>query len=260
MADVIKKATNTFTKGLVMDFSPERTQNEVLTNALNATLLTFNGNEMSLQNDMGNARVETAFLPEGYIPTGTCEYGGIIYIVSYNPLENKAQIGCFPSPERNISTDEVGNITSLQSNSFQKLDQYGKPTGKILNTTQYVLLKDDKLNPGDKFLVQASESIYGEALLDLYKGGQMVKDPILALHIVSIEDSGKIIYLKNPNTSFSYDTKPPGVKSFRISPKIYVIIIFDSACLSPVIVSVPSSAVNTSSAFPGPAIFISVAL
>ena len=61
MADVIKKATNTFTKGLVMDFSPERTQNEVLTNALNATLLTFNGNEMSLQNDMGNARVETAF-------------------------------------------------------------------------------------------------------------------------------------------------------------------------------------------------------
>ena len=103
MADVIKKATNKFTKGLVMDFSPENTQNEILTHALNATLLTFNGNELSLQNDMGNARVETAFLPEGYMPVGTCEYGGIIYIVSYNPLENKSQIGCFPSPERNIS-------------------------------------------------------------------------------------------------------------------------------------------------------------
>jgi hypothetical protein len=90
MADVIKKSTNKFSKGLVMDFSPENTTNEVLTHALNATLLTFNGNELSLQNDMGNARVETAFLPEGYMPVGTCEYGGIIYIVSYNPLEDKS--------------------------------------------------------------------------------------------------------------------------------------------------------------------------
>jgi hypothetical protein len=90
MADIIKKTTNKFAKGLVMDFSPENTKADVLTHALNATLLTFNGNELSLQNDMGNARVETAFLPEGYIPVGTCEYGGIIYIVSYNPLEDKS--------------------------------------------------------------------------------------------------------------------------------------------------------------------------
>jgi len=39
---------------------------------------------------MGNGRVETAFLPEGYIPVGTCEFGDIIYIVSYNPLINKS--------------------------------------------------------------------------------------------------------------------------------------------------------------------------
>ena len=54
MADVIRKATNKFAKGLIMDFSPENTRNEVLTHALNATLLTFNGNELALQNDMGN--------------------------------------------------------------------------------------------------------------------------------------------------------------------------------------------------------------
>jgi hypothetical protein len=42
------------------------------------------------------------------MPVGTCEYGGIVYIVSYNPLEDKSQIGCFPSPERNISSDELG--------------------------------------------------------------------------------------------------------------------------------------------------------
>ena len=28
---------------------------------------------------MGNGRVETAYLPEGYIPVGTCEFGDIIY-------------------------------------------------------------------------------------------------------------------------------------------------------------------------------------
>jgi hypothetical protein len=39
---------------------------------------------------MGNARVETAYLPDGYMPVGTCEFGGIIYIVSYNPLEDKS--------------------------------------------------------------------------------------------------------------------------------------------------------------------------
>ena len=48
MADVIRKTTNRFTEGLVMDVSPETTKNERLTNALNATLLTFNGNELSL--------------------------------------------------------------------------------------------------------------------------------------------------------------------------------------------------------------------
>jgi hypothetical protein len=73
-----------------MDFSPDNTQATCMTSALNATLLTFNGNELTLQNDMGNGRVETARLPEGYIPVGTCEFGDIIYIVSYNPILNKS--------------------------------------------------------------------------------------------------------------------------------------------------------------------------
>ena len=68
---------------------------------------------------MGNGRVETAYLPDGYIPMGTCEFGDIIYIVSYNPLSDKAQIGCFPSPERNISSDEISeNKQSLNSEDF----------------------------------------------------------------------------------------------------------------------------------------------
>ena len=205
MAEVIRKSTNKFTKGIVMDFSPENTKNDTLTYALNATLLTFNGNELSLQNDVGNARVETAYLPEGYIPVGTCEYGGIIYIVSYNPLEDKSQIGCFPSPERNISSDELGNLVeTIHASDFIK-------DGTINNTSKCVLLKHDSLNPGDKFIISANESIYQERLADLQTSTENseykpVSNPVLALNVVSIEDSGKIVYLNSSLRTYEFNS------------------------------------------------------
>lgn len=119
--NTIMTAKNSFQKGILMDFSPENTSADSLTSALNATFVTFNGNEGSLQNDMGNGRVETAYLPEGYVPVGSCEFGDIIYIVSYNPLIDKAQIGCFPSPERNLSSDELGQESvTIKSDDFQE--------------------------------------------------------------------------------------------------------------------------------------------
>ena len=186
-----------------MDFSPENTKSEVLTNALNATLLTFNGNELSLQNDMGNARVESAFLPEGYIPVGTCEYGGIIYIVSYNPLEDKSQIGCFPSPERNISREEMGRSddVSVSYTDFQELNGFGIPNGNLTNVTRKILLKDSNLNPGDKFIVYADETIYDERIQDLcWLNGDdfiQVDNPMVSLNLVSIQDNGRIVYLNS---------------------------------------------------------------
>lgn len=105
------QAQNTFNEGMVLDNHPLMTPNTVLTDALNATLVTMNGNEMVLQNDMGNARVENAKLPPGYIPIGMKEYGGIIYIACYNPLTNKGQIGCFPSPQRQKTATQISEIT-----------------------------------------------------------------------------------------------------------------------------------------------------
>ena len=236
MANVIKKSTNKFSKGLVLDFSPENTKNEVLTHALNATLLTFNGNELSLQNDMGNGRVETAFLPEGYIPVGVCEYGGIIYIVSYNPLEDKSQIGCFPSPERNISQDELGVTfdTSFSWEDFQEYKhiesdtgQYVKdgqnyiiptsytdgvkryervPNGDLTQVSQKVLLRNSNLNPGDKFIVYANPQLLDEKLQDLKVNNNPQQHPIIALNVVSIEDSGKIVYLNNDVRKYTVGT------------------------------------------------------
>ena len=139
------------------------------------------------------------------MPVGTCEYGGVIYIVSYNPLEDKSQIGCFPSPERNISRHELGEAENVQITADKF---HNKTTGQIINTTQYVLLKNDKLNPGDKFMVCANNTIYDERLENLLVHKDLaenqvpsefepVENPVLALNVVSIEDSGKVIYLNN---------------------------------------------------------------
>lgn len=119
-----------------MDFAPEATKNNCLTNALNATLVTMNGNELQLQNDMGNAETK-AKLPDGFIPLGTTELGGIIYIVSYNPKNKKSQIGSFPSPQRYSSTE---------SNTKDKTWNISR------ENTEQILLSDQIFNPGDQFV------------------------------------------------------------------------------------------------------------
>lgn len=201
MANTVMSAKNTFAEGLVMDFAPDNTQATTLTSALNATLLTFNGNEMSLQNDMGNGRVETAYLPEGYVPVGTCEFGDIIYIVSYNPIINKSQIGCFPSPERNISSDEVGGLgQSLKWTDFQGSDGSG-PNGEIVASSVKTILYGTKdMTSGDKYIIYSAEldsagnheylSDYGNTSHQHERFPKLVK-----IHVVSIEESGKITYL-----------------------------------------------------------------
>lgn len=195
-----KVTTNTFGEGLVMDFAPDNTPNTSLSNALNATLLTYNGNEMSLQNDMGNGRVESAYLPEGYIPVGVCEFGDIIYIASYNPLINKSQIGCFPSPERNISNKEISDLNTTFSS-----DELAKD-GTIVNSNiKKIIFGNKNIGPGDKFIISWGEaginnidriSNFGNSNMNL-KENENYWPKLVKVHIVSIEDSGKITYLDN---------------------------------------------------------------
>ena len=200
MANTIRASKNTFQGGLVMDLSPDTTPNEVLTSALNATLVTFNGNELQLQNDMGNGRVETARLPEGYIPVGTCEFGDIIYIVSYNPLTNKSQIGCFPSPERNISSEEIGSSgQTLSASDFQELNG-SSATGELKASSVKKVIYNNKLNPGDKFIIYDKNNAIltnASTITDIgntsHEYGAWPK--LLKIHVIAIEDSGKINFL-----------------------------------------------------------------
>ena len=147
-----KISVNQFNKGLNLDNNPVSVSNDSLIGALNATFVTKNGNEVVLQNDMGNASVDKAQLPAGYVPLGAKEYGGIIYVASYNPLTDESQIGCFPSPQRNFSTDSKNQL------QFKSLCEYIE-NGIITSTYEQKIIKtsdDNIIRPGDKFLITAT--------------------------------------------------------------------------------------------------------
>ena len=178
----------------MMDFHPLTVPNTMTTNCLNGTYLTYNGNEYMIQNDMGNGKVETAALPAGYIPLGTTSFGGIIYIVSYNPLKDVCQIGCFPSPERNFSYEELKEdgfqIHSITESDFKNGDN-------IISFKTKVELTKLTLNPGDKFLITSDLEANADRITDYKNNSKKIGDnpKFLRLHVATKDSSGRLVYL-----------------------------------------------------------------
>ena len=149
-----------------MDTHPMVQSNDTLTDCLNGTLITMNGNEVILQNDMGNRRVDKAFLPSGYEPVGMKEYGGVIYVAAYNPITNKSQIGSFPSPQKKLSSTNNGDLEgSFNFDDF--FTNYNCDTDpdlrvNVINSDSFIipLTKNINLRAGDKFAVY-SEGLSG---------------------------------------------------------------------------------------------------
>lgn len=184
----MKKVSNTFNKGLIMDVSPLSTTGDSLSDCLNGTFCTMNGDELVLQNDMGNGRVQTAYLPKGYIPIGTTQLGGIIYIASYNPFTNKCQIGSFPSPQR----------TSDKRDKLEK----EIPLDKDENIIR-VVLSDEIFKPGDKFYLtipgQYMQYKYTESLPEIKVETENKSQAEIQAEI----KKAKIAYVKNHFLKFS---------------------------------------------------------
>ena len=163
----MEQATNQFTKGMQLDTHPMVQSNDTLTDCLNGTLITMNGNEVILQNDMGNRRVDKAFLPPGYEPVGMKEYGGIIYVAAYNPITNKSQIGSFPSPQKKLSSQGTnsGNFdfSTITDSEGVNVEQDATLNIKVLKSDSFMLplTKNLNLRAGDKF------AIYSEGLSEL---------------------------------------------------------------------------------------------
>lgn len=191
-----QETVNSFTGGMIMDLHPLTTPNNVLTGCLNGTILTRNGDEYILQNDLGNGRVETAYLPPGFVPIGVKEFGGIIYVVSYNPLTNKSQIGSFPSPERNINKEEMADVPS-SSLTYRDFGM-GAPNNFTLTTMyQKKTLMDGKINSGDKFIISASGLNSAKpSISDMVQGEYLSDRKIVRLHLASIDDNNNITYIE----------------------------------------------------------------
>ena len=151
----MEQAVNSFSEGIQLDTHPMVQGNNSLTDCLNGTLITMNGNEAVLQNDMGNRRVDNAFLPAGYEPVGMKEYGGIIYIAAYNPITNRSQIGSFPSPERKISKEDIKDgLGGTLGFNFSNDGTY------LTSDTILIPLTDENtLHAGDKFVVYSNNFI-----------------------------------------------------------------------------------------------------
>ena len=152
-----KETSNQFTEGLVSDLNPINTPNTVLTDALNATIITYDGNEHSLQNDRGNYPLENCRLKPNYIPVGIKEYGDILYIVSYNPLNEHVEIGTYPSP-LNVESSK-GNDTNLELESVIGNINKSKKYSELVEDCKLHIWtsdneEDSKLYPGDSYKIE----------------------------------------------------------------------------------------------------------
>jgi hypothetical protein len=175
-----------------------------MTNCLNGTLLTMDGNENVLQNDMGNIKVDDAKLPSGYVPVGTCELGGIIYITSYNPHTKKYQIGSFPSPERISTQDEREDDiqgTAIKYDDFFKENKWlctsnvwsGEPfLPFIINTSKIVQLSKEVLHTGDKFLIYTNGFPNNTVF---YTESGKENEGYITFKPATIDNNNRIIYL-----------------------------------------------------------------
>lgn len=212
----MKNATNTFSKGLIMDVHPMTAPQDTMSNALNATLLTYDGNEFILQNDNGNTKIDSAYLPTGYIPVGIKSYGGIIYVASYNPFTKMSQVGSFPSPQR---------LNHSQSSG----DNYVTVTEKDFTDVKNIVLKDifnsTVFNPGDEFAISIdivndtdifpkSEKLLKQ-LITNYGDGELAKFIKVEL-VVDSENVGPSDLINYTNKYFAEYQELPDPDLFQI--------------------------------------------
>lgn len=156
-----QELSNVFSDGLMKDLNPINTPKSVLTDCLNGTYITYNGNEFVLQNDMGNYKLQNCKLPTNFIPVGVKGYADILYIVSYNPFTKEVEIGSYPAPQSIFSAGDTESPLASDDDlsPFKWADgvnEYEYPTIiKEQKKPLFIFTDTDeetfKLYPGDEF-------------------------------------------------------------------------------------------------------------
>ena len=145
-----QETSNTFSEGLIKDLNPINTPSTALTDCVNGTIITYDGNEYSLQNDKGNYGLKNCKLSPNYIPVGIKEYGDILYIVSYNPLDESVEIGSYPSPQTIKDLDE----------SDPKPDSNPLNSGNTVTSIYKELKKNNKTEVSYQEVVENYSKLY----------------------------------------------------------------------------------------------------
>lgn len=153
-----KESVNTFNEGLNYDLNPITTPNNVLVDNVNGTFITFNGDELALQNDAGNTKIlipgtsDYVQLSEGFYPLGVKEYGGVLYIVSgYSKINSALE---WDSTKSYLAGEVViynGIYYYAESNNMNIISLQ---TSSILAEDEGILLNED----GGFSLLESGES------------------------------------------------------------------------------------------------------
>lgn len=176
-----KTATvNQFSDGIVQDLNPMTSKKTTLQSCLNGTYITCDGDELSLQNDMGNSKVYKIHLDEGFAPIGLCTYGGVAYIASYNPLTGEGQVGSFPSPQEDSYSQNWGEKTDTSVVTLNAENQ--------IKSINVFYDNDTIIRPGDRFD------------LSVTKDSNYTNEKLIS-NTFNVDDKNKIKTVKNKAVS-----------------------------------------------------------
>lgn len=116
---------------------------------------------------MGNTMIQDSTtgnimgLRDGFVPVGMKEYGGILYIASFNPQTQEGQLGTIPSPVINYSYITVPYLCDF-SNQITNIDEDNNGVSKSTSLLPDALPKylkssfqisDKRFQVGDQFIV-----------------------------------------------------------------------------------------------------------
>lgn len=176
----------------MMDIHPLQMPNTALTDCLNGTFITYNGNEHVLQNDMGNFKLEKCKLSENYIPIGTASYGDILYIASYNPIDKKFELGSYPSPLQwnALNEESILALPSIISDYINSKEDVLNISWLDISSYSKKIIFDDssfKMCPGDNYMLQTE----GDNSYIMENLKFSILDENLVKHSISLEKDKK---------------------------------------------------------------------
>ena len=129
------KQTNRFTKHIVSDIDYNLREPSTWDfPTLNVRVINKEGQGYILSSMKGNT--EEFFLSDGFVAMGACEYNGVLYIVSYNPITEGSAVGSFPSPKQ-VVYENYSIVIDTTKSGFERVyknltNYYLSPSGVLI--------------------------------------------------------------------------------------------------------------------------------